>query len=255
LFTRAICQAVGSKTSDDRLDDVSFAFTIGVTVEEAIDTSSTESSSGNALTFFASPSTRFLAAANSFNYTCNDGGFGGLLPLSAILLAVTSITATLFRGTTVASTTTAWLRTAANLVCNGGGYSSKTQVFEDFASLGFATFTAGRPVIVVWVVVIVVSALSASVTVAAIVFVVMVIVVIATVIMRRARTSRRAVIVAIASASVVSIVVFLSLSQDEVSVAVAALDEGFLSLYIFRLSSPGRVTSVTAVVIGHGSAR
>jgi hypothetical protein len=52
-----------------------------VSVDETIDTSSTESSSCDTLALGTSPWTGFLAAAEGFDSTGDDSGFGGLLPL------------------------------------------------------------------------------------------------------------------------------------------------------------------------------
>jgi hypothetical protein len=52
-----------------------------VSVDETVDTGSTESGSCDTLALSTSPWTGFFAAAEGFNSTSDDGGFGGLLPL------------------------------------------------------------------------------------------------------------------------------------------------------------------------------
>lgn len=52
-----------------------------VSVDEAIDTSSSEGSSSDTLALCACPRARDFAAAEGLDGTGYDGGFGGLLPL------------------------------------------------------------------------------------------------------------------------------------------------------------------------------
>jgi hypothetical protein len=52
-----------------------------ISVDETVDASRTESGRGDTLAFCTSPWTGFLAAAEGFNGTGDDGSFGGLLPL------------------------------------------------------------------------------------------------------------------------------------------------------------------------------
>jgi hypothetical protein len=54
---------------------------LGVAVDQAIDAGSTEGSSCDALALGSGPGARDVAAAEGFNGTGNQGGFGGLLPL------------------------------------------------------------------------------------------------------------------------------------------------------------------------------
>jgi hypothetical protein len=54
---------------------------LGVAVDQAIDTGSTEGSSGDALAFGSSPGAGDVAAAEGLDGTGDQGGFGGLLPL------------------------------------------------------------------------------------------------------------------------------------------------------------------------------
>jgi len=53
----------------------------GVSVDETVDTSSTESGSGDTLTLSTSPWTCFLAAAEGLDSASDYGSFGSLLPL------------------------------------------------------------------------------------------------------------------------------------------------------------------------------
>jgi hypothetical protein len=53
----------------------------GVSVDETVDTGSTKSGSCNTLALGTGPWTGFLAAAEGFDGTGDDSGFGGLLPL------------------------------------------------------------------------------------------------------------------------------------------------------------------------------
>jgi len=53
----------------------------GVSVNETVDTSSTESGSSDTLALGTSPWTGFLAATEGLDGTSNYGGFGSLLPL------------------------------------------------------------------------------------------------------------------------------------------------------------------------------
>jgi hypothetical protein len=54
---------------------------LGIAVDETIDTSGTERSSGNALALLAGPWTCNLAAAEGLDGTSHERSFGGLLPL------------------------------------------------------------------------------------------------------------------------------------------------------------------------------
>jgi hypothetical protein len=72
-----------------------------VSVDETIDTSSTESSSCDTLALGTSPWTGFLAAAEGFDSTGDDSGFGGLLPL--LRLASSSAAAARTRAVAAAS--------------------------------------------------------------------------------------------------------------------------------------------------------
>jgi hypothetical protein len=72
-----------------------------VSVDETVDTSSTESSSCDTLALGTSPWTGFLAAAEGFDSTGDDSGFGGLLPL--LRLASSSAAAARTRAVAAAS--------------------------------------------------------------------------------------------------------------------------------------------------------
>jgi hypothetical protein len=74
----------------------------GVSVDETVDTSSTEGSSCDTLTLRTSPWTGLLAAAEGFDSTGDYGSFGGLLPLFR-LLALASSTAAAARPGVVAA--------------------------------------------------------------------------------------------------------------------------------------------------------
>jgi len=63
---------------------------LGVSVDEPVDTSSTDGSSCDALALLASPGTSDLAAAEGFNGTSDNGSFGGLLPLLGLVVATAS---------------------------------------------------------------------------------------------------------------------------------------------------------------------
>jgi len=64
---------------------------LGVSVDQAVDTSGTKRSSCNALALLASPWSLDLAGTEGLDSTSNDGGFGGLLPL--LRLAATTAAA------------------------------------------------------------------------------------------------------------------------------------------------------------------
>jgi hypothetical protein len=72
-----------------------------VSVDETVDTGSTESSSCDTLALGTSPWTGFLAAAEGFDSTGDDSGFGGLLPL--LRLASSSAAAARTRAVAAAS--------------------------------------------------------------------------------------------------------------------------------------------------------
>jgi len=59
---------------------MSLALPVWVLVDETVDTSGTESGSGNALTFLASPWTGSFATTEGFDGSGDDCGFSGLLP-------------------------------------------------------------------------------------------------------------------------------------------------------------------------------
>jgi len=60
---------------------VSLLVLAGVSVNETVDTSSTESGSGDTLALGTSPWAGFLAATEGLDGTGNYGGFSSLLPL------------------------------------------------------------------------------------------------------------------------------------------------------------------------------
>jgi hypothetical protein len=64
---------------------------LSVSVDETVDTSGANSGSGNTLALCACPGTGFFATAEGFDSTCDDGSFGGLLPL--LLGSVSATTA------------------------------------------------------------------------------------------------------------------------------------------------------------------
>jgi hypothetical protein len=61
-----------------------------VAVDETIDTSSTEGSCCDSLTFGASPGPGDIATAEGFDSTGYYGGFGGLLPLLRLATSTTA---------------------------------------------------------------------------------------------------------------------------------------------------------------------
>ena len=75
---------------------------IRVTIDQAVDTSSTECSSCHTLAFSTSPGTSDFAAAKCLNGTGYYGCFGGLLPL--LRLAASTATTARPRVVTAAST-------------------------------------------------------------------------------------------------------------------------------------------------------
>jgi hypothetical protein len=54
---------------------------LAAAINETVDTSSADSGSGNTLALCTGPWTGFLAAAEGFDSTGDESGFGGLLPL------------------------------------------------------------------------------------------------------------------------------------------------------------------------------
>jgi hypothetical protein len=60
---------------------VSLLVLLRVSVDQTVDASGTERSSGNALALLARPWTRNLAAAEGLDSTSHERGFGSLLPL------------------------------------------------------------------------------------------------------------------------------------------------------------------------------
>jgi hypothetical protein len=68
-FAGTIGETSGRKAADDGFNNVTLVLSVGIFVEEAIDTSSTKGSSGNSLTLGASPAARLFSTVNSFNDT------------------------------------------------------------------------------------------------------------------------------------------------------------------------------------------
>jgi hypothetical protein len=69
---------------------VTLRFFIWVAVEEAVNTTSSESSGGDALTFDTGPWAWLVAAADCFDDSRNYSSFGGLLPLLSVVTAATA---------------------------------------------------------------------------------------------------------------------------------------------------------------------
>jgi len=63
-----------------------FALLVGVSVDEAIDTTSSNGGSGDFASLFASPRTRLVARTEGFDRACYNGGLRGLGPLTFLLM-------------------------------------------------------------------------------------------------------------------------------------------------------------------------
>jgi hypothetical protein len=69
---------------------MSLAVLVRVFVDEAVDTSGTESSCCDTLALFTSPRSGGLAATEGLDSSSDNGGFGSLLPLRLALAAAAS---------------------------------------------------------------------------------------------------------------------------------------------------------------------
>jgi hypothetical protein len=104
---------------------VPFRLSVWVSINEAVDTGGAEGGSSDALALGTGPSARFLAAADGFDDTSNDGGFGCLLPLLAGIAAPRSVAHTAVIVTPAPAPAAATSRPAtASVLAGDGGYNS-----------------------------------------------------------------------------------------------------------------------------------
>jgi hypothetical protein len=141
---------------------------VGVAVNKTIDTTSTNSGSGNATALFSSPGSRILAGAEGLDSTSNQSGLRSLSPLAfgtslrsaaaaAVFVRIVA-TAMTWSGSAISVTTGVTISrpaATAGASCYSGGDSSKSKAFQDLTNTRLAAFcvTATGRGVFFWVVV------------------------------------------------------------------------------------------------------